>query len=207
MRRSLRFRFEDGQEALLFIKLVTSRIKSPGLAIKNDLGNIEVTVEGAREEIELYVGEVLRILRSIKGMKPRHGDLRSYDMAIILDLAGPEAAFPLDLVAEALGLMGRYSRMRGNRLITNSTLNEVLETVRRISRLYLDMRESNITPQAKRIISLYALLTGKSLDNSIEDLVREGILNDRSGFLALSRSYNEILGNMRILLEGRLGKN
>jgi len=203
------FTFNNMDEALTFVGLVTRRIKSKELLIRYDVGNgvrVYVALQDEPHEIELYSMELRRIYSDIKMMRDKHG-VRVYDISLILNKAKLEAAIPIDIVIDALQLMGIDVELNGSKIrVKNGVkLEDLVNMAEEVSKLYSEMADMSISAQAKRIIAIYSLLTKKGIRDGIEDLLEHRILAKYGDteLLVLSMDYDHALLRLQELIEKR----
>ncbi|BDR91616.1 DUF2067 family protein [Vulcanisaeta souniana] len=207
MRREIVFTFNNMNEALTFMEMVTSKIKSKEILIRYDTGNgirVWVSIQGEPHEVSLYSMEIRKIYNDIKLMRGKSG-VYTYDISIILNKARLSAAIPIDLVIDILHMKGINAEMEGSkiRIVGSTTLEELVGIAEELSRVYGEMIDMEISAQAKRVIAIYSLLTGKGIKDSIKDLLEQGLLS-RYGdteLLVLSMDYKHALLRLQELIE------
>ncbi|MFB6470704.1 MAG: DUF2067 family protein [Vulcanisaeta sp. AZ3] len=207
MRRELVFVFNDFDEALTFMEMLTKRIKSRLLFIKYDVGRgvkVRVAVQGEPYEVELYSSEIRRIYDDIKAMRGRF-NVKVYDMSILLNKARLKAAMPIDLIIDILRLMNINVELEGSKIkISGSVeLNDVVSIIEDVSKLYGEMFDMDISAQAKRIVAIYSYIVRKTIKDSIDDLVKHGILRryGTTELLVLSMKYEDALSKLKELIK------
>ncbi len=201
------FTFNDVNEALTFMEMITSRIKSKEVLIRYDTGSgvrVWVSIQGEPHEVSLYSMEIRRIYDDIKLMRGKSG-VYVYDISIILNKARLNAAIPIDLVIDILHMRGINAEMEGSkiRIVGSAILEDLVGIVEDVSRVYGEMIDMEISAQAKRVIAIYSLLMGKSIKDSIKDLLGHGLLS-RYGdteLLVLSMDYKHALLKLQELIE------
>ncbi len=207
-RREFTFTFDNQQDALTFIDLVSKKVKSKELLIRYNLyGNVVkvwIAIQGDAHEVEVYGNEVLKIYRDLKLMKGRFG-VKTFDVSFILAKARLEAAIPIDIIVDILQLMGVPTEVEGSKIKVKGdmSLERLVEIAESISKLYREMMEREISSQAKRVIAIYAYLSKKPLDEAIADLLRHNIIK-RYGdteLLVLSTDYTHALLKLQEILE------
>ncbi len=207
VRREFVFTFNEVGEALTFMEMITNKIKSRELLIRYDVGNgvrVWVSIQGEPHEVELYSMEVRRVYNDIKMMRGKFGT-RAYDISLILSKARLSAAIPNDLVIDLLQVKGVNAELEGSkvRVAGDIRLEDLVRLAEDLSKVYSELIDAEVSAQAKRVIALYALLTGKDVRGSIEDLLNEGLLS-RYGdteLLVLSMDYRHALSRLQELLE------
>ncbi|WP_069807411.1 DUF2067 family protein [Vulcanisaeta thermophila] len=207
MRRDAVFTFLSMDEAMLFIDMVSKRIKGKSLMIKYQKasGNIKVrvSIEGDAAELSLLYDELMRVYKDVKMAKSR-GAIRAFDVSIILNRARLSAAIPLDLVVDLLQLMGRRAELRGSKLVVDMDLEDLVSLVERVSEIYKELMNTNVSSQGKRIVAIYSILRGKGVKESIDDLVRHGLLTryGNTDFLVMTLDYQHSLTRLQSIIEG-----
>ncbi|WP_229709709.1 DUF2067 family protein [Vulcanisaeta souniana] len=189
------------------MEMVTSKIKSKEILIRYDTGNgirVWVSIQGEPHEVSLYSMEIRKIYNDIKLMRGKSG-VYTYDISIILNKARLSAAIPIDLVIDILHMKGINAEMEGSkiRIVGSTTLEELVGIAEELSRVYGEMIDMEISAQAKRVIAIYSLLTGKGIKDSIKDLLEQGLLS-RYGdteLLVLSMDYKHALLRLQELIE------
>ena len=189
------------------MEMVTNKIKSKELLIRYDVGNgtrVWLSIQGEPHEIELYSMEIKRIYNDIKLMRGKFG-AHTYDVSLILGRAKLNAAIPIDLIVDLLQVKGINAELDGSkiRIVSDVTLEDLIKLAEDISRIYNELMDMEVSAQAKRIIALYALLMGKSVKDSINELLNKGLLS-RYGdteLLVLSMDYRHALSRLQELVE------
>lgn len=208
MRRETIFTFSGMDEAMLFIDMVSKRVKSKSLLIRYQrVGNnvrVRVTIEGDPAEVDLFHDELRRIYRDVK-MAKANTNIKSFDISIILNRAKLSAAIPFDIIVDLLQLMGRRAELAGSKLRVDMDLESLIGIVEKVSEIYKELIDSKISSQAKRIIAIYSLLKGKDVKESINDLLRYGLLTKygETDFLVMSLDYEHALMRLQSIIESR----
>ena len=207
MRRELVFTFNSMSEALTFMEMVTNKIKSKELLIRYDAGNgirVWVSIQGEPHEVELYSMEVKRVYNDIKLMRGKFGT-RTYDVSLILSKARLSAAIPMDLIIDLLQVKGISAELDGSkiRVMGDVGLDDLVKLAEDISRIYSELMDMEVSAQAKRIIALYALLMGKGVKDSINELLSRGLLSryGDTDLIVLSMDYRHALLRLQELME------
>ncbi len=198
--------FNSSEEALRFLDLVTRKIKTFQLYARTRAGRVvELTLVGDPAEIAVALSEIKKIAKTIKEMYRKERGLATYDVRIILDYAKIEAAIPLDVAFKVLELLGhKVELLRGGKIRTDAELSEILEVIEQVSRIYREMMDMDITPQAKRIIAMWCTVFDENPDEAVIELETLGILRryvteDRN-LVVLARSYDEAYREVKELV-------
>ncbi len=208
MRREFVFTFNNVNEALTFMEMLTGKIKSKELLIRYDTGSgvrVWISIQGEPpHEVELYSMEIKRVYNDIKLMRGKFG-IRAYDVSLILSKARLNAAIPIDLIIDLLQIKGINAELDGSkiRVVGNIKLEDLVKLAEDISRIYNELIDAEVSAQAKRIIALYALLMGKDVKDSIKELLNKGLLSKYgdSELLVLSMDYKHALSRLQELVE------
>lgn len=213
MRRELVFTFNNANEALTFMEIVTSRIKSKELLIKYDVSGgirVHVSIQGEPHEVELYAVEIRRIYNDVRMMRGRYG-VRTYDISLILNKARLKAAMPIDIVIDAMHIMGINAEIEGSKIRIRDSLglDDVVRMIEKMSELYRDMLDMDISAQAKRVIAIYSFVTGKPIKDCIIDLLNHELITKYgdSELLVLSMDYDHALLRLQELIESERKPN
>ncbi len=197
----LTFKFNSSNEALNFIKLVTSRVRASQIITRYSVGNkVEIVLQGDPTEINMIVMELKRLAKIVKEISRKGVSMNVYDANFLLSMAKLEAAIPLEVAFTILELLGYKVDFRENKLKTDAPLEKVLEIMNITSRVYREMMSMNITPQAKRIIAMYVVVKGKDIQRSIDDLINLNLLNrhEELNLIVLAHDYEK---SVKILKE------
>ncbi|ADN50895.1 DUF2067 family protein [Vulcanisaeta distributa] len=207
VRREFVFTFNNVNEALTFMEMLTSKIKSKELLIRYDTGSgvrVWVSIQGEPHEVELYSMEIKRVYNDIKLMRGKFGT-RAYDVSLILSKARLSAAIPIDLIIDLLQIKGINAELDGSkiRVVGDVKLEDLIKLAEDISRIYNELIDAEVSAQAKRIIALYALLMSKGVKDSIKELLDKGLLSKYgdSELLVLSMDYKHALSRLQELVE------
>ena len=207
------FTFNNVDEALTFMEMVTSKIKSRELLIRYDAGGgvrVRVSIQGEPHEVELYSMEVRRVYNDIKLMRGKFG-VRTYDVSLILSKARLTAAIPIDLVVDLLQLRGVSAELDGSRIRVAGDvgLEDLVRLAEDVSRIYGELMDMDVSAQAKRVIALYALLMGRDVRGSIKELIDKGLLSKYgdSELLVLSMDYRHALSRLQDLVGSERNTN
>lgn len=213
MRREFVFTFSNMSEALTFMEMLTSKIKSRELLIRYDTGSgirVWVSIQGEPHEVELYSMEIKRVYNDIKLMRGKFG-VRAYDVSLILSKARLSAAIPIDLLIDLLQIRGVNAELDGSkiRIMGDIKLEDLVSLAESISRIYSELIDAEVSAQAKRIIALYALLMGKDVKDSIRELLDKGLLTKYGDteLLVLSMDYKHALLKLQELMESERNTN
>ncbi len=208
MRREFVFTFNNVNEALTFMEMLTGKIKSKELLIRYDTGSgvrVWISIQGEPHEVELYSMEIKRVYNDIKLMRGGKFGIRAYDVSLILSKARLNAAIPIDLIIDLLQIKGVNAELDGSkiRVVGNIKLEDLVKLAEDISRIYNELIDAEVSAQAKRIIALYALLMGKDVKDSIKELLDKGLLSKYgdSELLVLSMDYKHALSRLQELVE------
>lgn len=208
MRRESIFTFPSMDEAMLFIDMVSKRVRSKSLMIKYQKisGNVRVriAIEGDPAEVDILHDELRRIYKDVK-MAKVSASIRSFDISIILNKAKLKAAIPFDLIVDLLQLMGRRAELSGSKLKVDMDLDSLINIVEKISGIYKELIDTKVSSQAKRIIAIYSLIKGKDLKEAINDLLKYGLLTKygETDFLVMSLDYGHALMRLQSIIEGK----
>jgi len=213
VRRELVFTFNNINEALTFMEMITNKIKSKEVLIRYDTGSgirVWVSIQGEPHEVELYIMEIKRLYNDIKLMRGKFG-VRTYDISFILSKARLSAAIPIDLIIDLLHIKGINAEIEGSRIkvVGDVKLENLISTAEGISRIYDEMIDMEISAQAKRVIALYSMLLGKDVKDSIKELLNNGLLSKYGDteMLVLSMDYKHALSKLQEMIENERNTN
>ncbi len=204
--KSIKLTFGSSEEVVRFLDLVTRKIKVFQMYAKTrGSNNVELILLGDPYEVNLAISEIKKMAKTVREMYRKVRGLSTYDQRIILDAAKIEAAIPLDVAYKTLEFLGyRVEVTRDGKIRTDATLGDIVKTVEQISRLYKEMMDMDITPQAKRIIAIYSTVVDRDIEESISDLLNLGLLkifeSEERKLIVLSYSYEESLKKLREII-------
>lgn len=200
------FSFNSQEEVIKFIELATKRIKVLQAYTRCKPNNVvEIILQGDPTEISVLIYELRRIAKAIKEMMRSGQPYNTYEIPILLEIANLKAAIPMDVVFKILELRGHKVQVKEDKLITSARFDEVLKTIEKVSELYAEMMDYDITPQAKRLIAIYSIVTGKSINDSIAELLNYGLVKKYSStereLIVLAYDYETCVNKLKNVLK------
>ncbi len=204
--KSIKLTFGSNEEVVKFLELISRKIKVFQMyARTRGSNNVELILLGDPYEVNLAISEIRKIAKIVKEMYRKVRGLATYDQRIILDTAKLEAAIPLDVAYRVLEFLGyRVETTRDGKLRTDATLREIVNVVEQVSRLYKEMMDMDITPQAKRIIAIYSIVMDRDIDEAISDLLKFELLkifeSEERKLIVLAYSYEKALEKLKEII-------
>jgi len=199
--------FNSVEEAVRFLDLVSRKIKVFQLYARTRGSRVvELTLVGDPAEVTVAIAEIKKIAKTIKEMYRKERGLATYDVRVILDYAKIEAAIPLDVAFKTLELLGyRVEQLKSGKIRTNAEFSKVVEVVEQVSKIYKEMMEMDVTPQAKRIVAMWCVVLDRTPEEAIEELEALGILKryittERS-LVVLAYNYEEAFKKVKDFIE------
>ncbi len=199
--------FDNVEEAVRFLDLISRKIRVFQLYARTRAGKIvELTLVGDPAEVTVALAEIKKIAKTIKEMYKKERGLATYDIRIILDHAKIEAAIPLDVAFKVLELLGhRVEVLKSGKVRTDAEFSRVIEVVEQVSKIYRDMIDMDITPQAKRIIAMWCVVFDRSPEEAVEELETLGIvkryITQERSLIVLSYNYEEAYKKVKEYVE------
>lgn len=205
------FSFLNKDEAVKFLELATKKVKTFQMYGRCKSNNqVEIILQGDPVEVNLAISELKKLAKTIKEMMRHDRGFAIYDISILLDMANLEAAIPLDVVFKIIELKGYKIEVLGGKIKTNASVDEIVRTMEYVSKLYREMMTMDITPQAKRLIAIHSIITGKSIEKSIEELTKYKLLNvhrdEERQLILLTQSYENSVRILKSILKQKQEK-
>jgi len=195
--KTLTFTFNSQEEIIHFLDVISRKIKVFQLyARTRGNRNVEIVLMGDPAEVTVAIAELKKIAKTIREMYRKDRGMATYDVRVILDYAKIEAAIPLDVAFKTLELLGyRVEQLKDGKIRTNAEFSKVVEVIEEISRLYKEMMEMDITPQAKRIIAMWCAVFDRTPEEAIAELEALGLLKryitPERNLVVLAYNYEE----------------
>ncbi len=205
--KSLKFTFGSNEEVVRFLDLASKKVKVFQMYARTRSGtNVEVILVGDPCEVNLAISELRKLAKTIRDMYRRERGLATYDQHMILESARLEAAIPLDVVYKTLELLGhRVEQLRDGRIRTDASFDEVVQLTEKVSKLYKEMMEMDITPQAKRIVAMYCIVFDRTIEEALAELEELGLLkryvSPERQLMVLATTYEDAFRRLKEFVE------
>jgi len=181
------FSFSSPEEALRFIESVNQFVKTANIIVELKGGrDVRIRIYGGRDSTQQTLESLKRLASSIKKSP---GKPTTTPLNWLVRQLSHRTAFPINVLVDALRLMGYRAGLFKGSLVTNASETAVIGTAEKIAAVYRDLRNSNVSPQAKRIISLYVAATGVTTKEAIKKLADEKLVNVVEGRVTAGMDY------------------
>jgi len=205
--KAVTFTFGSNEEVVRFLDLASKKVKVFQMYARTRSGtNVEVVLVGDPCEVNLAVAELRKLAKTIRDMYRRERGLATYDQHMILESAKLEAAIPLDVVYRTLELLGhRVEQTKDGKIRTDASFEEVVKLTERVSKLYKDMMDMDITPQAKRIVAMYCIVFDRTIEEALAELEELGLLkryvSPERQLMVLAMTYEDAFKKLKEFVE------
>ena len=205
--KSLKFTFGSNEEVVRFLDLASKKVKVFQMYARTRTGtNVEIILVGDPCEVNLAISELRKLAKTIRDMYRRERGLATYDQHMILESARLEAAIPLDVVYRTLELLGhRVEQLKDGRIRTDASFDEVVQLTEKVSKLYKEMMEMDITPQAKRIVAMYCIVFDRTIEEALAELEELGLLkryvSPERQLMVLATTYEDAFRRLKEFVE------
>jgi hypothetical protein len=196
---TLTLNFDTPEEAISFLKLITSRIKYSGLygEIKGKKLKLFIPESQRTEEV---VNEVKTLYRELHGAKNAFQKKR-FKIQTVLSLAKLETAIPVPVLVDIIKLQGKHARLAGETIETSLELNELVKLAEQVSSTYHSAIHMPLTSSARRLLVVASLTLGKNPEETVSLLLSRNLLREEDGTLSLSMDYERSLEKLRELVK------
>uniref|UniRef100_A0A7C1CDQ4 DUF2067 domain-containing protein n=1 Tax=Thermofilum adornatum TaxID=1365176 RepID=A0A7C1CDQ4_9CREN len=196
---TLTLNFDTPEEAISFLKLITSRIKYSGLygEIKGKKLKLFIPENQRTEEV---VNEVKTLYRELHGAKNAFQKKR-FKIQTVLSLAKLETAIPVPVLVDIIKLQGKHARLAGETIETSLELNELVRLAEQVSSAYHSAIHMTLTSSARRLLVVASLTLGKNPEETVSLLLSRNLLREEDGTLSLSMDYERSIEKLRELVK------
>ncbi|RLE87832.1 MAG: hypothetical protein DRJ49_05875 [Thermoprotei archaeon] len=160
-----------------YLNKLRIRVRYIDMYVKTRLNHIKITFYGTPEEVQRAAYEARRLLGELTGtLKPTRSGFFRYRLDRVLSEAELKVAIPLELLEIALSLSGYETKIVKGYVMSRANYRLVLEMATKISKVYYESLKIKLPSNVRRLVVLYSLLKDRTLEESIEDLLRRGLL-------------------------------
>ena len=192
--QSLTLRIEDEELLKSFLDLLSKRIRGVQLHVFTRQKWVKIKFYGGLDEVKYSVEAARRLYRELLRSKyPDKAGYYNYNLATLLSEANLQIAIPPTLLVRILHYNGYRSEVDGTLLRTRAPREVVIKYAEKLSQVYYESLRIPLTPTARRAVAYYSVVKGIEPGNSVENLLKKGILSERRGVLHLTRNINEVL--------------
>lgn len=199
--RIIKFSFNNKDEAIDFIELINTQLKTANLIVDLKGNIVSVKIYGTKDEIKGIISELKDLLSLVRSREK--GAFLKVSIKHLLSSVNLKASIPINLILEIVQMKGYEIRMNKGYLVTNASFELLKDIAIKLSNAYFKLKNIQATPKAKRIIALYSLLFDKDINDSIKELHKMRIINviKDLGRYTLSSNYEEAVDKIKNLLK------
>lgn len=195
------FSFNNNDEALKFIELLSKHLKGANIIVDLRGTTVRVRIYGSRNDIKSTFLKVKDLVTIVK-VEYKKG-LKRYPLKYLLTSSELKSPIPIDLIQDILTLKGFKAEIKRGHVITNASLEDIQQVIKKISETYFRLKNLRASPRAKKVIALMVSLTELPIKEILEILLNNGVVSKvkNVGTYVLTCKYEDALKVMRKLLK------